>query len=248
VTVAAGSAPRGVLRRRADYRPSLIRSDYFVVRALTRFIETALRAHVRAGHLVADVGCGGQPWRGLVESLGARYLGADVEQNTGGSVMLRCAADALSLADGVVDVALCTEVLEHVPEPARALSELRRVLRPGGVAVVTTPFLYPLHEEPWDFQRLTRYQLERCAREVGLVTERLEAGGNEIEVLATLWDRLWSTWLPAPRGALSTGVLVLLRASGNVAAAPLTLLLGASLPTRSYLCNLALFRAGPRPS
>ena len=111
--------------------------------------------------------------------------------------------------------------------------------------MVTTPFLYPLHEEPWDFQRLTRYQLVRCARDAGLVTERLETGGNEIEVLATLWDRLWSSLLPAPRGAARNGLLALLRASANVAAAPLTLLLGGSLPRQSYLCNLALLRAGP---
>lgn len=229
-----------------DYRASLVRSDYFMVRALGRFIEAGLRAHVRAGQVVVDVGCGDQPWRDLVETLGAHYIGADVEQNTGGSVMIRCLADALPLAGGTVDVALCTEVLEHLPEPDRALAELRRVLRPGGLAVVTTPFLYPLHEEPWDFQRLTRYQLERSAREAGLVTERLETAGNEIEVIATLWDRLWSTLLPAPRGALRSSTLALLRASANLAAAPLTLLFGASLPGRSYLCNLALLRAGPR--
>lgn len=248
MTAAVRSAPRGVLRRRVEYRASLVRADYFMVGALARFIEGALRAHVRAGHLVADVGCGDQPWRPLVETLGARYLGADVQQNAGGSVIMRCLADALPLAAGTVDVALCTEVLEHLPEPGRALAELRRVLRPGGVAVITTPFLYPLHEEPWDFQRLTRYQLERWARDAGLVTERMETGGNEIEVLATLWDRLWSSLLPAPRGVARTGILALLRASANVAAAPLALLLGGSLPRQAYLCNLALLRAGPPTS
>ena len=80
------------------------------------------------------------------------------------------------------------------------------------------------------------------------MTERLETGGNEIEVLATRWDRLWSSLLPAPRGATRNGLLALLRASANVAAAPAGLLLGGSLPRQSYLCNLALLRAGPRVS
>lgn len=239
---ALDGAPAVVLRR-ADYRASLVRSDYFVVRALGRFIEQALRAHVRAGALVADVGCGEQPWRPLVEALGARYLGADVQQNAAGSVALRCAADALPLGAGTADIALCTEVLEHVPNPGAALEELHRILKPGGLAVVTTPFLYPLHEEPWDFQRLTRYQVERPARCAGLTVERLEVGGNEVEVLATLWDRLWSNALPAPRGAVRTGALAVLRASANLAAAPLTALFGNRLPKQAYLCNLAVLRA-----
>jgi SAM-dependent methyltransferase len=233
-----------IVLRRADYRASLVRSDYFVVRALGRFIEQALRAHVRAGALVADVGCGEQPWRPLVEALGARYLGADVQQNTAGSVAFRCVADALPLGPGTADVVMCTEVLEHVPDPEGALGELRRILKPGGLAVVTTPFLYPLHEEPWDFQRLTRYQIQRAARHAGFAVERLEVGGNEIEVLATLWDRLWSSVLPAPRSVAGTGALALLRASVNLVAAPLTALLGGRLPKQAYLCNLAVLRAG----
>jgi SAM-dependent methyltransferase len=243
VTSGTLDASPAIVLRRADYRASLVRSDYFVVRALGRFIEQALREHVRSGALVADVGCGEQPWRQLVEELGARYLGADLQQNAAGSVAFRCVADALPLGPGTVDVAVCTEVLEHVPDPGGVIGELMRILKPGGTAVVTTPFLYPLHEEPWDFQRLTRYQIERAARHAGFAVERLEVGGNEIEVLATMWDRLWSNALPAPRGAVRTGVLALLRASGNLAAVPLTAFLGGRLPKQAYLCNLAVLRA-----
>jgi SAM-dependent methyltransferase len=233
------------LSRRSTYRPSLVRSDYFVVRALARFIEDALRAHVRPGMLVVDVGCGEQPWRPLVEALGARYVGADVHQNTAGSVAFRCAADAVPLRRRSADLVLCTEVVEHVPDPARALAELARVLRPEGLAVVTTPFLYPLHEEPWDFQRLTRYQLARLAAAAGFTVEHLSTAGNEIEVLATLWDRLWSDALRP--GLLRTGTLALLRPPANLLAALLSALAGRALPRRAYLCNLALLRAPARP-
>ena len=121
MTVAARSAPRGVLPRRAAYRASLVRSpttSWCAPWGGSSRRPCALTCE--QGHLVADVGCGEQPWRNLVETLGARcYLGADVEQNTSGSVMLRCLADALPLADGTVDVVLCTEVLEHLPDPGR---------------------------------------------------------------------------------------------------------------------------------
>jgi ubiquinone/menaquinone biosynthesis C-methylase UbiE len=229
--------------RRTTYRASLLRSDYFVVRHLGRFVERALHDRIQPGALVVDVGCGEQPWRQLVEALGGRYLGADVHQNAGGSVALRCAADALPVRAGSADLVLCTEVLEHVGDPAQALAEVRRALRPGGAAIVTTPFLYPLHEEPWDFQRLTRYQLEHSAGRAGLEIVELAIAGNELEVFATLWDRLWSQALPPRPGALRVVLAALARIPANLAAALLSPLLHAVLPRRGYLCNLAVLRA-----
>ncbi|HET7039237.1 MAG TPA: class I SAM-dependent methyltransferase, partial [Gemmatimonadales bacterium] len=227
-------------------RPSLVRSDFFVARALEKFIGRALREHTHGGMLVADVGCGEQPWRALVEHLGARYVGTDVEQNAAGSVALRCAADRLPLRDASADLVLCTEVLEHVPDPGQALREVRRVLRPGGVAIVSTPFLYPLHEEPWDFQRLTRHQLERLVRQVGLAPVTLATAGNEVEVWATLWDRFWSDVLPPALGPIRTLMLATFRAGANLLAAALSALAGRRLARRAYLSNLAVLRA-PAP-
>jgi SAM-dependent methyltransferase len=237
------TAAMTVVPRRMAYRPSIVRSDYFMVRALTAFVAHALREHVGNGMLVVDIGCGEQPWRSTVEGLGARYLGADVQQNAAHSVALRCAADALPVRDGACDLVLCTEVLEHVPDPARALAEVGRILRPGGVAIVTTPFLYPLHEEPWDFQRLTRYQLARASSEAGLMVVELTIAGNELEVFATLWDRLWSTVLPLGLRRIRLVLLAVVRVPVNLAASLLSSLLRRVLPCRAYLCNMAVLRA-----
>ena len=57
------------------------------------------------------------------------------------------------------DVVLCANVLEHVPEPARAVECLRRALVPGGLALVTVPMMYPLHDEPGDYWRITEHGL-----------------------------------------------------------------------------------------
>jgi SAM-dependent methyltransferase len=229
--------------RRSSYRPSLVRSDYFVTRAVGGFIERALRQHVRPGALVVDVGCGEQPWRPLVESLGARYLGTDVTQNAAGSVRVRCLADRVPLRDHAADLVLCTEVLEHVPDPGRALREVHRVLGPDGTVIVTTPFLYPLHEQPWDFQRLTRYQLERLAHESGFAAVVLTTAGNEVEVWATFWDRFWSDLLPAGLGPIRLALLCPLRALANLVAAGLSAATGGRLPQHAYLSNLAVLRA-----
>jgi 2-polyprenyl-3-methyl-5-hydroxy-6-metoxy-1,4-benzoquinol methylase len=66
--------------------------------------------------------------------------------------------------DGVI----CLEVLEHVPAPAKVVSEIARVLKPGGTAWISMPFLYPLHDAPFDFQRYTEFGLRRDANNAGL--------------------------------------------------------------------------------
>ncbi|NJL48008.1 MAG: class I SAM-dependent methyltransferase, partial [Leptolyngbyaceae cyanobacterium SM2_5_2] len=56
----------------------------------------------------------------------------------------------LALPDAAFDVILCNHVLEHVPDDRAAMLEMRRVLRPGGWALVTVPIWMdrPTHEEP----------------------------------------------------------------------------------------------------
>ena len=53
----------------------------------------------------------------------------------------------IPLPEGFLDGILCHQVLEHTTEPFQVVRELHRVLRPGGAAIVSTPFLYPIHEE-----------------------------------------------------------------------------------------------------
>jgi len=75
---------------------------------------------------------------------------------------------ALPFKDAVFDTVLCNEVLEHVPEPARLMAEVARVLKPGGVLLLTTPQTWGLHMEPYDFYRYTKYGLRYLAEKSGL--------------------------------------------------------------------------------
>lgn len=61
----------------------------------------------------------------------------------------------LRFPDGSFNAVACWSVLEHVPEPHKAISEMRRVLRPGGVIWVQLPFLFPYHAAPHDYWRVT---------------------------------------------------------------------------------------------
>jgi SAM-dependent methyltransferase len=133
---------------------------------------------------VLDVGCGRA-------DLGARlpdirsYVGLDYPTTAIGLYDSRphvfADAAALPLADASVDTVLLLDVIEHVAEPERALAEAARVLRAGGVALVTVPFAYPLHDEPHDYQRFTRHGLARRCTAAGFATVTIEEAGGAIE-------------------------------------------------------------------
>ena len=114
----------------------------------------------------AGAGCGGRAARHLPPAAGARWVVADMSRANGPDV----GADiqALPFRAGAFDAVKATEVLEHVPDVARALAECRRVLRPGGHLVITVPFLERLHGDPGDYSRYTRSMWERLLAEAGL--------------------------------------------------------------------------------
>jgi SAM-dependent methyltransferase len=62
---------------------------------------------------------------------------------------------SLTLADASVGTAICLETLEHCEDPLAACRELARVVLPGGVAIVSAPFLLGIHAYPHDFFRFT---------------------------------------------------------------------------------------------
>ncbi len=64
-----------------------------------------------------------------------------------------------------VDCILCTEVLEHLPDPQACVDEIYRLLRADGLVFVSTPFFYPIHADPYDFQRFTEDGLRYLFRE-----------------------------------------------------------------------------------
>ena len=82
---------------------------------------------------------------------------------------------------------LCTEVLEHVEDVDAAFAGLRRLVAADGVVVLTVPFVFPLHMEPYDFRRLTLHGIRRLAGDHGFSVERATPLGALPLVLATLF-------------------------------------------------------------
>lgn len=113
----------------------------------------------------------------------------DVEQRPGMQIDIVADAHDLSpIPDASYDLVLFTEVLEHLHSPQKAIDEIERILRPGGLVLLTTRFIFPLHSSPIDYFRYTKYGLRHLMRNFEIVELSDEA--NTMETLAIIYQRL----------------------------------------------------------
>lgn len=143
---------------------------------LTKLAEKVVGATVEGR--VLDVGCGTMPYRPVVEATGAEHIGLDLEARADGVRYLCSATEMTPVATNSHDSAICSEVLEHIADPAGALAEMSRVVRPGGRLVLTVPFLGRLHEEPHDYFRYTEHGLRSLLNEAGFRIDDIHITGS----------------------------------------------------------------------
>lgn len=150
-------------------------------------MESRLK-EIEPASVVLNVGSGGDIERTIRASLGIDKRIISVDVDPGRHPQVTADVCELPFADGQFDAVCLMEVLEHVHAPARAIDEIYRVLRPGGTLIFSVPFLFPLHDRPYDYYRFTRYGLELLLRsfETVNVVERNTYG----EAVAVLMMRL----------------------------------------------------------
>lgn len=123
-----------------------------------------------------DIGCGDKPYESMLSAYVDKYIGLDTEYTLHDKSKADLIGDAykIPMGDQTVDTILCTAVLEHLEEPARALKEAHRALKPGGYAIYTAPLFWHLHEEPRDFFRYTKHGLAHLFDKAGFEVIKIE--------------------------------------------------------------------------
>ena len=158
-------------------RWSVWKYSWIIKSKLIRALER-VRHHARG--VLIDVGCGDRVFESLFSGRVSRYVGVDLPDSPYPRITpdMFARAEALPLRDRSIDTVLGLSVLTCLPEPARMLDEVHRVLRPGGILILEFTQMVPLHDEPHDYFRFTRigarWLLERAGFEV---LEMIPVGG-----------------------------------------------------------------------
>ena len=149
------------------------------------FYTTTLPRHVH-GKLI-DLGCGTSPLQGAYRDHCKSFDLLDIESRLGSQELTyQCSLnEPLEIESSVYDVALLSDVLEHLNEPAVALQEIFRILKPEGTLIANVPFMYGIHEAPADFNRFTRFGLEHQLKKAGFHQIEITEIGGLVSTLFT---------------------------------------------------------------
>jgi SAM-dependent methyltransferase len=137
---------------------------------IVEFLEKCAQKYVSG--VMVDIGCGLKPYEELFSPFVTNHIGVDLESSPHGisKVDVLGSAYKTNISDSFCDVVLCTEVLEHLEEPSDAIQEMIRILKPGGILILTVPLFWHVHEGPRDFYRYTEFGLgylfEKCGFEI----------------------------------------------------------------------------------
>src|SRR5436190_17872380 len=133
-----------------------------------------------------DVGAGRLAWRGLLRYYSSAYFSGDLTREHPELDMLFDATGSYPFADGAFDTVFCCSVLEHAREPWLAFSEMWRVLAPGGMAIVSVPFVFYLHGQPHDYYRFSRYGLTYLAQRANFEVVEIVTNGSLLQLLMNI--------------------------------------------------------------
>jgi SAM-dependent methyltransferase len=148
-------------------------------------VELLSRVAPQARGRLLDVGCGQRPFEHLFAPYVSEYIGIEHEATFGKTNASTSARKPDLYYDGerlpfdaaAFDTVLSVQVLEHTPEPGLLVKEMGRVLKPGGLLVLSAPFQFRLHEQPHDYFRYSPHGLRTLCEAAGLeIFETLHQG------------------------------------------------------------------------
>ncbi len=159
---------------RSFFKPITVRDDLHAI--LRRFFEMYFRPTMQ----VYDIGCGTKPFAAALHGKVAAYLGVDMADGfyDASHIDIIGTAYHVPVADQVADAVICAQVIEHLERPTEALYEIARLLKKDGIFILSFPFMYPMHAEPYDFNRFTEFQIQKMLDSAGFDIVTLERIGG----------------------------------------------------------------------
>ncbi|QUS59317.1 class I SAM-dependent methyltransferase [Synechocystis sp. PCC 7338] len=136
---------------------------------------------------ILDVGCGSKPYQKLFnvsEYIGLEIDSEDNRKNKKADYFYQ--GDNFPFIDEEFDSVISNEVLEHIFNPDIFLSEVNRVLKPQGILLITVPFVWDEHEQPYDYARYSSFGLKHLLKKHGFKILEYRKSMNDIRIIFQL--------------------------------------------------------------
>jgi SAM-dependent methyltransferase len=213
--------------RATQFRPGLfgmLTNPFYFARSGLRRSLAKVAGDV--GGRVLDVGCGQKPYRDLFRA--TEYVGLEIDTP---DARAREQADffydghAFPFPEARFDVVFASQVFEHVFNPDAFLDEAFRVLAPGGALLLTVPFVWDEHEQPYDYARYSSFGLTHLLKTHGFVVHHVHKSGADFSVVLQTWGMYAYKALSPGTRWLKFAVAGILTAPVNVLGALVVLML-----------------------
>ncbi|MHB8482295.1 MAG: class I SAM-dependent methyltransferase [Nitrospiria bacterium] len=176
--------------KKQQFNPSflciLINPHYIARKCLWNSIAK-FSTHFNGGVLL-DIGCGEKPYKKLFKV--EKYYGLEVpvsghsQQAKHNDIFFD--GKICPFQSNSIDYVFCGEVLEHVFEPETFIQEIKRVLKPGGLLLLTVPFVWSEHEQPYDYGRYSSFGIQYLFKKIKFDILGFEKTGNFIQTISQL--------------------------------------------------------------
>lgn len=179
-------------------RTNLTKYDYLHYVTFHKDLKSIFDQFIRVNANVLDIGCGNKPYAEYILKITKNlspqsYIGCDVVQSSEQKVDILCDATNIPLNSDSFDVVLCAQVLEHVFDHKALISEAYRLLKDDGIFIVSAPFIWEHHEEPFDFYRFTRFGFQKLLLDSGFKIEYYCANGGQWATLGLMLNMIVKT-------------------------------------------------------
>lgn len=171
-----------------SFQPSLLAIFFLPTFIIRHGLYKGIRFFsLRLNGRLLDLGCGSKPYQNLFSNVN-EYIGMDIEvsgndKNNRKYIDVYYDGKTIPFESNSFDSVLSSEVFEHIFNLDEILKEIHRVLKPGGNALFTLPFVWEEHEKPFDFARYSKFGIQHLLVNAGFKIIAYKKSTNDFETI-----------------------------------------------------------------
>lgn len=146
-----------------------------------------------------DLGCGFAPLYDLYKNYIDEVVCADWENTFHKNELLDVVCDLnekLQFDNDTFDTIILSDVIEHIKNPYDLMQECKRILKQNGYLIINSPFLYWIHEAPYDYGRYTRFFYEDISKQLNMQLCEFKKMGGAFDVISDIRGKLIGNSIP----------------------------------------------------